>query len=156
MAAQATSPMFHNFCVPTKYMWAGNPYLSNMYFKYLEGTGMYTRDRGGLKQRSAVSVGDPQGKPNMGKLWKVNSFKIWKSNMTQNGWGGPCIWRPMDGGSNRPGEMTYVDCFDHFAPDGTLVSKSGTSKDVKKICETEEQNKLVYMSFLLLSHISIF
>ena len=99
---------------------------------------MYTRDRGGLKQRSVVSVGDPQGKPNMGKLWKVNSFKIWKSNMTQNGWGGPCIWRPMDGGCNRPGEMTYVDCFDHFAPDGTLVSKSGTSKDVKKICETED------------------
>ena len=34
--------------------------------------------------------------------------------------------------------MTYVDCFDRFAPDGTLVSKSGTSKDVKKICETED------------------
>ena len=39
MAAHATAGQQHNFRLPTKYMWPGNPYLTNMYFKYLAGTG---------------------------------------------------------------------------------------------------------------------
>ena len=41
LATHATSGQFHNFRLPTKYMWPGNPYLTNMYFKYLAGVGMY-------------------------------------------------------------------------------------------------------------------
>jgi len=136
MAAHATSPQFHNFRLPTKYQWPGNPYLSNMYFKYLAGTGMYRRGNG-LKPMGAVSVGDPQGRPNMGTLWKVHCMKIWKSNMTENGWGGPCFWRPTNGGCNRLGEQRSKDCFDHFASDGSIVLKSGM-KDRNKICKTKD------------------
>ena len=41
LATHATSGQFHNFRLPNKYMWSGNPYLTNMYFKYLAGTPMY-------------------------------------------------------------------------------------------------------------------
>ena len=41
LATHATSGQFHNFRLPNKYMWSGNPYLTNMYFKYLAGVPMY-------------------------------------------------------------------------------------------------------------------
>ena len=41
LATHATSGQFHNFRLPNKYMWSGNPYLTNMYFKYLAGAPMY-------------------------------------------------------------------------------------------------------------------
>ena len=82
-AAHATAGQHHNFRIPTKYMWPGNPYLSNMYFKYLAGVGMFRRYKG-LKPTDPVSIGDWRGGPNMATLWKLNCFKVWKSNMTDS------------------------------------------------------------------------
>jgi hypothetical protein len=144
MAAHATSGQHHNFRGPFKYQWPGNPYLSNMYFKYLAGTGHYMRYKG-LKPRNPTSVGDSQGKPAMGNLWKVKCAPIWKSNMTENGWGGPCFWRPTRGNCRRPGEEGSKTCFDHFADDGSIVKKTGKKG---KNCEgvTYDANRIQYSS----------
>jgi len=131
MAAHATSGQQHSFRLPTKYMWPGNPYLSNMYFKYLAGTGHYRRYKG-LKPSFPTSVGDSQGRPNMGSLWKMGCTQTWKSNMTDRA--GPCFWRPTNSGCNRPDEETSKSCFDHFAEDGTVVLKSGR-KDKNNLCQ---------------------
>ena len=144
MAAHATAGQHHNFRIPTKYMWPGNPYLSNMYFKYLAGVGMYRRYKG-LKPTDPVSIGDWQGGPNMATLWKLNCFKVWKSNMTdsQNGWAGPCNWRPTNSGCNRPGEERSKNCFNNFDEDGNIVLKSGR-KDKNNLCRntTYDENRV--------------
>ena len=70
MATHATAGQQHNFRLPTKYQWPGNPYLTNMYFKYLAGTGHYRRYKG-LKPRQPTSTGDSHGRPNMGNLFRL-------------------------------------------------------------------------------------
>lgn len=132
MAAHATAGQQHNFRLPTKYMWPGNPYLTNMYFKYIAGVGMFRRYKG-LKPRNTVSIGNYEGGPNMGTNFKLRCSKTWKSDMTANGWGGPCFWRPTNSGCNRPGESTSKNCFDHFDSDGNIVLKSGR-KDKNNLC----------------------
>ena len=80
-----------------------------------------------------MSVGDHEGGPNMGVLWKLRCFEVWRSNMTGTGWGGPCFWRPTHGGCNRPGELRSKNCFERYAEDGSIVLKSG-KKDRNKLC----------------------
>ena len=71
----------------------------------------------------------------MATLWKLNCFKVWKSNMTDspNGWAGPCNWRPTNSGCNRPGEERSKNCFNNFDEDGNIVLKSG-KKDKNNLC----------------------
>ena len=81
-----------------------------------------------------MSIGDHDGGPNMGVLWKLRCFEVWRSNMTETGWGGPCFWRPTNGGCNRPGEKRSKNCFEQYAEDGSIVVKSG-NKDKNNLCQ---------------------
>ena len=81
-----------------------------------------------------MSIGDHEGGPNMGVLWKLRCFEVWRSNMTETGWGGPCFWRPTNGGCNRPGEKRSKNCFEQYAEDGSIVVKSG-NKDKNNLCQ---------------------
>ena len=74
----------------------------------------------------------------MGNAWKLGCQKkdgkgIWKSNTTNNGWSGPCVWRPTNSGCNRPDEERMKMCFDHFDENGNIVLKTG-GKDPKNVC----------------------
>ena len=146
MAVHATAGQQHNFRLPTKYMWPGNPYLSNMYFKYLAGVGMYRRYKG-LKPRNVVSIGDHSGGPNMGGAFKLRCGQFWKSNQTANGWGGPCFWRPTNSGCNRPGEERSKNCFERFDEDGNIVLKSG-NKDKNGLCQNTVYDEDRVQSYL--------
>jgi len=144
MATHATSREGHNWRLPVKYMWMGFPYMTNMYHKYIAGVGMYRRGHHEVSGGPA-SVGDWRGKPNMGTLWKLGCTKAWSSNMTENGYGGPCFFRPTNGGCNRPGEERSKICLDHFDDNGNIVLKSGR-KDRNLLCNNTvyDENRIQY------------
>ena len=144
MAVHSTAAHGHNCRIPAKYKWPGNPYLTNMYYKYIASIPIYRRYNG-LSEKPDIfhTVGDRYGNPGFGPLLRANCVSGWISNMTEGSATGPCFWRPNRSGCNRPGEETTKGCFHHYDEDGNTVLKYGKT-DKKNICPgtTFDENRI--------------
>ena len=145
MAVHSTAPHGHNCRIPEKYRWPGNPYLTNMYFKYIAGIPMYRRYNG-LSEKPDIyhSYGDRYGNPGYPTLLKLGCKNGYFSNMTKEGAPtGPCFWRPNSSGCNRPGEETTKGCFHHYDEEGNTVLKYG-KRDKNNVCPgtTFDENRI--------------
>merc|ERR1711874_727338 len=149
-AVHSASPTVNRWVMGTKYVWAGNSYLSNMYHKMIAERPTYYWDKGGdttfgmgdeQKQRAFgqnqknvtnnyyTAVGDIHGNPVATRAWRITCQNNW--NLTE---GGPCFFRPTKaagfGGPNKG--VMMKSCWNGNDEDGkpTVRKNDGFCKDV--------------------------
>jgi hypothetical protein len=113
MATHAMATHSHNKILGIEYRWAGNPFLSNMYFKILASRPLFDLEAG-LAQSSGKGVlaGDKFGQPlsrDVQGNFQFSCYEWW--NTTTRDDSGPCFFRPMT--TNAP----------HSSPDWDLLPR---------------------------------
>ena len=126
MSIHSIQPKGHNEIIAVKYRWAGNIYLSNMYYKLIAERPVYSTkqplwfepERSG--ESAFVSIGDVNGSPVSAYGWK-----LWCKGMWDAPWeGGPCYFRPTRNScrSLADDSMVTLPCFSVI--NGTFVKRN--------------------------------